>query len=106
MEEDFPVLCSPAQAHRQAAAQFSARGLVADASIQAGPNDVELGFTHRALESQQQSIIEQRRMINAIVVANESIGDAAELQQAIPIRLVPPEARTFQSEHDADVSQG
>src|SRR5262249_45036966 len=106
MEQDFTILFSPDHAHRQAAAQFSASSLVANASVQAGPNDVELGFTHRALESQQQSIVEQRRMINAIVVANKSIGDAAELQQAIPIRVVPREARNFQSEHDADVSQG
>ena len=106
MEQDFTILFSPDHAHGQAAAQFSASGLVANASVQAGANDVELGFTHRALESQQKSIVEQRRMINAIVVANESIGDAAEFQQAIPIRVVPREARNFQSEHDTDVSQG
>src|ERR1700747_2966444 len=45
-------------------------------------------------------------MINAVVVANESIGDAAEFQQTIPIRVVPREARNFQSENDAHVSQG
>src|SRR5712691_1443346 len=45
-------------------------------------------------------------MVDAIVVANESIGDTAELQQAIPIRVVPREARNFQSENDAHVSQG
>src|SRR5580765_6220483 len=45
-------------------------------------------------------------MINAVVVANESIGDAAEFQQTIPIRVVPREARNFQSENDAYVGQG
>src|SRR5258708_36535413 len=45
-------------------------------------------------------------MINAVVVANESIGDAAEFQQTIPIRVVPREARNFQPENDAHVSQG
>src|SRR5947209_20562389 len=45
-------------------------------------------------------------MINAIVVANESIGRAAEFQQAIPIRVVAREARNFQPENDAHVSEG
>src|ERR1700756_3431779 len=45
-------------------------------------------------------------MINAVVVTNESIGDTAEFQQTIPIRVVPGEARNFQSENDAHVSQG
>ena len=45
-------------------------------------------------------------MINAVIVANESIGHTAEFQQAIPIRVVPREARNFQSENDAHVGQG
>ena len=45
-------------------------------------------------------------MINAVIVPNESIGHAAEFQQAIPIRVVPRQARNFQSENDAHVSQG
>src|ERR1700756_4926851 len=45
-------------------------------------------------------------MINAVVVTNESIGDAAQFQQTIPIGVVPREARNFQSENDAHVSQG
>ena len=105
MKQDFAILFSPNEAHRQAAAQFPASGLVADAAVQTGTNDVQLRFAHRALQSEQQSIVEQRRMIDAIVVANESIGDAAELQQAIPIRVVPRQARNFQSEHDAHVGQ-
>jgi len=45
-------------------------------------------------------------MINAVIAANESIGHAAEFQQAIPIRVVPREARNFQPENGAGVSQG
>ena len=44
-------------------------------------------------------------MIDAIVVANESIGDAAEFEQAIPIGVVPRQARDFQTENDSHVSQ-
>src|SRR5260370_1302896 len=40
MEQDFAILVSPNEAHGQAAAQFPASCLVADASVQAGANDV------------------------------------------------------------------
>ena len=77
MKQNFAILFSPNEAHRQSAAQFPASGFVADAAIEPGANDVEFGFAHRALQAKQQTIVEQSRMIDAIVVANESIGDAA-----------------------------
>jgi hypothetical protein len=92
MKQDFPILVSPNQTNRQAAAQFAASSFVADASVQPSADDVQLGFAHRALEAKQQAIVEQRRVIDAVVIANESIGDTAEFQQAIPIGVVPGEA--------------
>src|SRR5215469_4735563 len=50
MKQDFTILFSPNQTHRQAATQFSPCGLVADAAVEPGTNDMQLGFTHRALE--------------------------------------------------------
>jgi hypothetical protein len=105
MKEDFPILFSPDEAHGQAAPQFSASGFVADAAVQPGAKDVQLGFAHCALEAEQKAIVEQRRVIDAVVVANESIGDAAQFEQAIPVGVVSSQARHFQSEDDAHVSQ-
>ena len=105
MEQNFAILFSPDEADGQSAAQFAASGFVADAAIQPGANDVQFGFAHRALEAEQQTIVEQRRMIDAIVVANESVGDAAEFEQAIPIGVVPRQARDFQTEDDSHVGQ-
>src|ERR1035437_1806289 len=45
-------------------------------------------------------------MVDAVVVANESIGDAAQFQQAIPVGVVACQTRDFQTEDDTDVSQG
>src|SRR4051794_8642798 len=44
-------------------------------------------------------------MIDAIVIADESIGDAAQLQQTIPVRVVSGKTGDFQSENDSHVSQ-
>src|SRR6266849_1916306 len=44
-------------------------------------------------------------MVYPVIVTNESISDAAELQQTIPVRIVPRQTRDLQSEDDAHVSQ-
>ena len=66
---------------------------------------MQFGFAHGALQTKQQAIVEQRRMIDAIIVADERIGDAAEIEQAIPVRIVSRQTRDFQPEHDAHVGQ-
>jgi hypothetical protein len=42
-------------------------------------------------------------MIDAIVVANQSIGDAAQLEQAIPVGIVARQPGDFETEHDSDM---
>jgi hypothetical protein len=59
----------------------------------------------RSIEPQQQAVVEERRMIDAVVVANESVGDAAQFQQPIPIGIVPRQTGDLQSEDDAHVGQ-
>ena len=44
-------------------------------------------------------------MINAVAVADECVGDTAQLQQAIPIGVVPRQAGDFQSKDDTHVGQ-
>lgn len=60
----------------------------------------------RSIQAEQQPVIEQRRMIDAVAVADERVGDTTKFQQPIPVRVVPGEARDFQSENDAHMGQG
>jgi hypothetical protein len=41
---------------------------------------MELGFAHRALKSQQEAIIEVRRIIDAIFIEDERVGESADFQ--------------------------
>ena len=41
---------------------------------------MQLRFTHRALESQQETIIEVSRMVDPIFIQDEAIGQRADLQ--------------------------
>ena len=44
-------------------------------------------------------------MIDAISVADEGIGEAAQIEETIPVGIVAGEARDFEAEHDADMSE-
>ena len=106
MEADLAVLLAPDEADRQAAPQFAARGLVADAAVQARAQDMQLGLAHRALETEQQPVVEQRGMIDAVGIADQRVGQAAEIEQAVPIGVVAGQAGDLEAEHDADMAEG
>src|SRR5271165_1809501 len=50
MESDFAIGVAPDQSNRQAAPELPARRLVADPAVEASSKDIELRFTHRALQ--------------------------------------------------------
>src|SRR6202043_2979691 len=58
------------------------------------------------LRPRQQSIVEHRGMIDAVGIADEGVGEAAQIEQAIPIGVVAGEAGDFEAEHDADMAEG
>src|SRR5262245_32000364 len=105
MEAHLAILLAPDEAYGKAAAQFTARCLVADAAEQARAQDMQLGLAHGALETKQQSIVEQGRMIDAVGIADERVGKATEIKQAIPVGVVASETGDFEAEYDADVSE-
>src|SRR5262249_41468357 len=67
---------------------------------------MQLSLAHRSLEAEQQTIIERCRMIDAVSIADEGIGEAAEIEQAIPVSVVACETGDFEAEHDTDVAEG
>ena len=67
---------------------------------------MQLSFAHGALEAEQQSVVEHRGMIDTVGIADESVGEAAEIEQAIPVSVVAGEAGDFEAEHDADMAEG
>ena len=74
MKSDFAVGLAPDQPNWQAAPQFASGRLIADPAVEAGPKDIEFRFAHRALQSEQEAIIEQRRVINSVGVADQRVG--------------------------------
>ena len=106
VEADLAVLVAPDQPDRQATAQLAARGLVADAAVQASAQDVELGLAHRALQPQHQAIVEHARVIDAILVGQQRAGQPTQVEQPVPISIVACQARDLKPQDDPDVAEG
>jgi hypothetical protein len=97
---------APHEADGQPATEFTALGLVPNAAGEPSAEDMKLCLGHRALETEHQAIVEQPRVIDAIAIADERVGDAAQIEEPVPAGVVACEPRNFEAEHDADVSEG
>src|SRR5262245_15194205 len=62
---------------------------------------MEFGFAHRAAKPQEQPIIILARVIDPILVNDESIGEGTDLNEAIPITTRTGQAGGFQTDHRA-----
>src|SRR5512132_2650570 len=105
MEAHLAIVLTPHEAYGKPAAQFAARCLVADAAEQACAQHIQLGLAYGALQAKQQSIVEHGGVIDAVGIADERVGEAAEIEQAIPVGIVAGEAGDLETEHDPDMSK-
>src|ERR1700736_7048633 len=103
MEADLAIGFAPDEADRQSSAQFTTRRLVADAAVEAGPQHMQLGLAHGALEPEQETIVEKGGMIDAVGIADERIGESAQLDEAMPIGVVARQACDLKPEHKPGV---
>src|SRR5215469_7440963 len=86
MEQHLAILVAPDKADRQAAPEFAAFCLIANAAVETSAQHVKLGFAHRAFETEQKAIVEERGMIDAVGIANERVGQASEVDETVPRR--------------------
>ncbi len=88
------------QPDRQAHLQLAAARLGQLPAAQPGPDEVQLGLGHGALEPQQQAVVELARVIESVLVADQRAGQRADLQQPVPVGVVAGQPGDFQAEHD------
>jgi hypothetical protein len=62
---------------------------------------VQFRFGHDALQPEDQAIVEKRRMIDAVAIADQRVSHATKIEQAIPVGIIAGQAGDFQAEHDA-----
>jgi hypothetical protein len=66
---------------------------------------MQFGLAHRALQAEQKTIVEQRRVIHAVGVADKRVSHGAKVEQPVPVRIIARKARHLESENDASVSE-
>ena len=65
---------------------------------------MQLGFAHRALEAQKKAVVEVGRIVHAIFVKDERVGQSADFQQPMPVGIVSGQAGYFQPHDDPRAS--
>lgn len=93
------------QSYRRAHLELAAPGLVELSAPHARLENVQLGFAHRALEAEQQAIVEAGRIVDAILVEDQGRGQGAELDQAVPIGRVAGQPGDLQTHDNAGLAQ-
>ncbi len=90
---------------RQELAQLTAGGLVPQPGGQPGPDQVQLGLAHRALQAEHQPVVEVGRVIDAVGVGDQRVGHRAQIQQLIPVAVVAGQPGHLDTEDDPDPAQ-
>jgi hypothetical protein len=67
--------------------------------------EVQFGLAHRALEAQQQPVVEIARVIQSVFVADQGVVQGADLQQLVPVGVVSGQPRALQPEHDPGLAE-
>lgn len=104
MEAHVAVCVAVDEADGQAPAQLATGRFVADAAVETCAQRMQLRLGHGPLQSENQAIIKQRGVIHPIAVADQRVGDAAQIQEPVPIRVAPREPGDVEAEDNAHVA--
>ena len=62
---------------------------------------MQLGLAHCPLETEQQPVVEVRRVVHTVLVEDQRLGERADLEQPMPVGRVARQSRDLQAEHHA-----
>ena len=66
---------------------------------------MQLGLAHCALQPKYESVVVVTGVIEAVGISDERVGQRAQVQQVIPVRVAPGETRHLLSEHEPDLAE-
>src|SRR6516165_2206649 len=80
------------ESDRQRRLELAAAGLGEDAAAQASAEEVQLRLGHRALEAEQEAVVEVAGVVEAVLVEDQGLRERADLEQPVPVGGVAREA--------------
>ena len=101
IELDASVL-APAEAGRQREAKLAAAGLRVPCGEATLPEETELVLGHRAFQAEQQPVVHQARVVDAVRIDDQRAGHRAEIDQMMPVPPVARQPRRLKAEHGAN----
>src|SRR3954453_19113243 len=78
----------PAEPHRKSKLQFTSSGLLTNRFERTLAQQIQFKLAHRALEAEQQPVIQDTGIINSVRVYNKRPNKAAEFNQMMPVAAV------------------
>lgn len=94
----------PAKSDGQTETQLAAACLHSDGFHGSLPEQVEFELRHGSLQSEQEAIIHQAGIVDAVGVDDHSAYEPAELDQVMPIASVAGESGGFDAKYRANVA--
>ena len=83
--ENDGIIGSVHKPDRDRPAELATLRFAQDSATQTRAQHVELGFTHRPLQPQEQAVVKVGGVVHAIFIENERVGQCAELEESMPV---------------------
>ncbi len=96
----------PDQAGRQMLHVGAALHLAQAPRIQALAQQIEFGFRHGPFEPEQEPVVIQPRVVDALDVGDERAPERRQVEQMLPVGVVARQPRNLPAEDDPDVPEG
>ena len=103
--DDDPALVVVDEPDRQRHAQLTPGRGSPFGLLQPAGQPVQLGFRHLAFHAQQQPVVDVGQVIDAVIVDDQGVGQAGQLQQAGQIGVGASQPGYLQPEHRSDLAQ-
>ncbi len=66
-------------------AQLATLGLVAQATVEAGAEQMQLRLRHRPLQAEQETVVELGRRVDAVLIGDQRARQRAQIEQLVPV---------------------
>ena len=93
------------QPDRQQLPQLAPCRLMPQAGIQPGPQHMQLGLAHRALQPEHQPVVVVAGVIQPVRIGDQGVGHRTQVQQVIPVGVAAGQPGHLDAQHQADLAQ-
>jgi hypothetical protein len=93
------------EAARRVEAERPALGLAPAALLEAGAHDVQFRLAHRALEPEQEAVVVEPRIVEAVIVPDQRARQGADLQKLVPVPAGPGEPGHLEPQDQAHLPE-